>query len=956
MKKVYTLLMLAFSTIAFSQHLQQLPATINAPTSSAEKCYAGILNQQMLQTNSMYAQKAQEFENYMLTHQSTISPKAAAQYVIPVVFHIINLGEPIGTGSNVSEEIVKHALRMCNERYRNMNGGGGVDTQIEFALAVRDPNGNCTNGITRTNYSTNSQYANYGVKLDGNQGISDSQLKGIISWNRQKYYNIYIVTEIDNNNGGNGTQGYAYFASAHGQSMDGAVFMAANLSQDFDQTMVHELGHALNLYHTFEGDNNGTMCPPSGANQGDMCGDTPPHVRSASDCNVSGTNACDGGSSNALFVHNYMDYSSSACATQFTNNQKSRMIASLTTTRSSFFTNNLALVPSSAPTAGISIPQSIVCSGSIQLLDNSLCVANTLTTESAFTGITYGWSITNGSVTLTSTKQNPSFTLSSPGWYSVTMSVTHAQGSDQIVQQNAFYYSGTNVAGCTPNFTNQGNYANNVYKVQFNTINSTTDVYYTGEYEDFICSKNTVVDAGSTYPLNVTINAYGSTNYLKVYVDWDNSGTFIESEKVLDGNVAAASGNTPNTGVKTANIIIPSTAVKNQLLRMRVICESSNPTASKANCSGLIYLGDVEDYGILIKDDCPTATLSVQPSNISVCQGQNGTMTTTSSGATSYQWQVSTNGGSTWSNISNGSTYSGVTTPTLSINNVSTALNTNKYRVVLTNSCGDVNSNAGTLTVPAAAQFTTQPTNKSVCVNGSTSFSAAASVTGYQWQVKIGTTWNNLTNNSIYSGVQTATLTINNAQNTLNNNQYRCVVQDVCTGNQVPSNAGTLTVKALPNVTFGTIASPCVYDAAFAIGTASPAGGTFSGTGISGQNTFNPSVAGVGSHTITYTVTQNGCTSSATQTIVVDGCLGMDDLAENQLLVFPNPTNSVVRIEGNTEGIHDVYLIDNQGRLIGNWKLNENHQLDLSAFSTGHYYLRFIGTNGVMNQKIELIK
>jgi sugar lactone lactonase YvrE len=67
------------------------------------------------------------------------------------------------------------------------------------------------------------------------------------------------------------------------------------------------------------------------------------------------------------------------------------------------------------------------------------------------------------------------------------------------------------------------------------------------------------------------------------------------------------------------------------------------------------------------------------------------------------QWQVSTDGGTTWTNLTNNSTYSGVTTNTLTITGTA-ALNGDKYRFIATNASGAVTSNAATLTV-VAAQF-----------------------------------------------------------------------------------------------------------------------------------------------------------------------------------------------------------------------------------------------------------
>jgi hypothetical protein len=65
----------------------------------------------------------------------------------------------------------------------------------------------------------------------------------------------------------------------------------------------------------------------------------------------------------------------------------------------------------------------------------------------------------------------------------------------------------------------------------------------------------------------------------------------------------------------------------------------------------------------------------------------------------SYQWEVSTNGGSSWSNISNSALYSGTTTSTLQITNPTNTFNGYQYRCVVTNSCGSVTSGGAILFV-----------------------------------------------------------------------------------------------------------------------------------------------------------------------------------------------------------------------------------------------------------------
>lgn len=102
--------------------------------------------------------------------------------------------------------------------------------------------------------------------------------------------------------------------------------------------------------------------------------------------------------------------------------------------------------------------------------------------------------------------------------------------------------------------------------------------------------------------------------------------------------------------------------------------------------------------------DVELITISAQPPNRSIGSGGNTTFTVTAStndgGSLSYQWQISTDGGTNWSNISNGGVYSNATTATLGISDV-TGLNSRRYRVRVSSNGGSptVTSNAGTLTV-----------------------------------------------------------------------------------------------------------------------------------------------------------------------------------------------------------------------------------------------------------------
>lgn len=86
------------------------------------------------------------------------------------------------------------------------------------------------------------------------------------------------------------------------------------------------------------------------------------------------------------------------------------------------------------------------------------------------------------------------------------------------------------------------------------------------------------------------------------------------------------------------------------------------------------------------------------------------------------------------------------------------------------------------------------------------------------------------------------------------------------------STSKVFTVNPLPTVTLGAFSAVCASDAPFTLTGGSPAGGTYSGPGVSGS-TFNPASAGTGTKTITYTYTNgNGCTNSASSTITVNSC------------------------------------------------------------------------------------
>lgn len=110
-------------------------------------------------------------------------------------------------------------------------------------------------------------------------------------------------------------------------------------------------------------------------------------------------------------------------------------------------------------------------------------------------------------------------------------------------------------------------------------------------------------------------------------------------------------------------------------------------------------------------------------------------------------------------------------------------------------------------------------------------------------------------------------------------NPYGQIGDGTITDKSSPVQAGvagisvTVTVNPLPTVSFsGLVASYCTTDAPVTL-TGTPAGGTFSGSGVSGDS-FDPAAAGAGGpYTITYSYTnENGCTGSSSQQVNVTAC------------------------------------------------------------------------------------
>ena len=257
---------------------------------------------------------------------------------------------------------------------------------------------------------------------------------------------------------------------------------------------------------------------------------------------------------------------------------------------------------------------------------------------------------------------------------------------------------------------------------------------------------------------------------------------------------------------------------------------------------------DVTQFRLVVTSSCGSVTSNAALLNVgasptvsvpapqTVCPGGTAIFTATPSGAGpfTYQWQQY-NG--TWGNFpADGNvapyfTVSGTQTNTLTIT-PGTGNDVTQVRLIVTNSCGSVTSDAAALTVNPAPTVSA-PAPQSVCAGTTASFTVTPTGTGpftYQWQSSTdgGSSFNNVSADGNYtptygneSGSTTATYQISSITTVYNNRQYRVIVSS--NGCSTISGASTVTVTtcvpdltpviyALPATQYGTTNFTVVVD------------------------------------------------------------------------------------------------------------------------------------------------
>lgn len=573
---------------------------------SLEPCKSDHLHQQML-NDDIYSSRMRMFDinsQIVKRNESNDTYNNDTYLVVPIVVHLLHHGDEIGLGMNLSRTDVQRQIDELNKIFRNdADLPDGQNTTIQFALAIRDTNGNCSDGIDRVDMSNYPAYLDFGVNYNETIGLPQLGMKSLFNWDPNQYYNIYVVNTIDNYSSING---FASMAGAHGLYSDGTVITFDRFMSGIS-TLVHELGHALNLYHTFEGDQNGTICPIDGcgSNLGDCCNDTAPHIRTIGSC-ITQPAACAPELSSATYAYNYMSYNTfnQNCRDRFSAEQKDRMLLALTTLRASLLesSNNLSLVPVTTESPIFSV-SSMACEGQLSAFDESPCIPNIGVTPNLFPSLTYLWTLSDGQNSQTSIDQNPMFDVS-PGTYSLTCERTINGILNTSVQENITILSNSSILYCEPTLNNSNYNGFTISNVNFGAINNTSSPIWNDGYSNNSCTDVTSVIPGQTYTLIIDgapgFTSFGMTfrHYIKAFIDYNGDGIFQENEIIATGRITSQPF--------TTQVQIPTTAQQGQILRLRIaekldtLAAGNTITLNDINCNSESFGGEIEDYGVYI--------------------------------------------------------------------------------------------------------------------------------------------------------------------------------------------------------------------------------------------------------------------------------------------------------------------------------------------------------------------
>ncbi len=360
------------------------------------------------------------FEKLMLDAEknnlnSTEKLNSIVNYTIPVVFHILHTGG----NENISDAQINDAITILNRDFLKQNADTAnivnqfknlaANCNIEFRLATIDPNGNCTNGITRhydphTLWAVDFSYYQY-------------------TWPASKYLNVYVVKTMQA-----GAAGYTYLPGSVGANADAIVILSqyvgsiGTANPYVSRALTHEVGHWFNLQHVW-----GSTNQPNVACGDDGVSDTP-ITKGHNSCSLNSAICTNGIVEN---VQNYMEYA--YCSNMYTIDQKTRMHNAL---NSSIGGRNNVWTTANLIATGVVNPNTTCAPKAEFITTNSItCLGNSITlNDYSYNAPINNWEWTSPNALTTSTLQNGLLTFTNSGIATIKLKVSNSFGSDSIIK------------------------------------------------------------------------------------------------------------------------------------------------------------------------------------------------------------------------------------------------------------------------------------------------------------------------------------------------------------------------------------------------------------------------------------------------------------------------------------------------------------------------------------------
>lgn len=553
--------------------------------------------------------------------------------------------------------------------------------------------------------------------------------------------------------------------------------------------------------------------------------------------------------------------------------------------------------PNLPPVTNFNASATSTCSGIVSFTD-----------ASTFSPTSWLWNFGDGNQ---STLQNPTHTYTSSGTYTVSLTTTNAFGSDDEVKVNYISVNlsgGFPVAACIPN-TQNGALNFGPTNVTFNTINKSSAGASTG-YADYTCDQTTVF-AGYSYTFSATHSAPTFHN-CRAWIDWNNDGIFHPTNELI------ASSNSANS--TAATVVIPSNAVLNQPLRMRVIADydlSPDPTP----CANPEY-GQAEDYTVIVQQNAAPPVTNFTSNVTKTCDGVVQFSDLSTNIPNAWAWEFGDGGISVLKNPTHTYTTSGTyTVQLISLNSFGqdTIIQTNYITVDLESDLVDAACTPQTLGECCGygiykVVFNTINHSTNGAVDGYKDYSCEKNTTvdkGQNYAVEVRTGTLNPQDTKIYID--------------FNNNGIFESNELVFTKLNSYNPNGIITIPT-SNVTENVFLRMRVQS--------DELGGTIDGCG----NHLRGQTEDYG--------------------VKINGPISVEENNTVNFVVFPNPTEGMISIESqkSIESIVVYNLIGEQVIVLNKLNTNTLSQIDVSELAKGIYIIELTTTSGLKASQKLIIK